>query len=140
MVTLPSYVLEFLLENKMYLFDFENQLASFSIFAKEEDGTVIKINSYFENTAIPSNETYYCWYTYIDENTVRVKFEPNSYMPSINTKISTVVLTTQGSKCNFEYTSDYKKEITNDDLNMLVECIERFVHKAELTINDEFEN
>ena len=94
------------IENKMYLFDFENQLASFSIFAKEEDGTVIKINSYFENTAIPSNETYYCWYTYIDENTVRVKFEPNSYMPSINTKISTVVLTTQGSKCNFEYTSD----------------------------------
>lgn len=44
------------------------------------------------------------------------------------------------NELDFEYTSDYKKEITNDDLNMLVECIERFVHKAELTINDEFEN
>ena len=44
------------------------------------------------------------------------------------------------NELDFEYTSDYKKEITNDDLNMLVECIERFVHKVELTIDDELCN
>ena len=43
------------------------------------------------------------------------------------------------NELDFEYTSDYKKELTNDDLNMLIECVERFTHKLELTINDEFE-
>ena len=103
------------IENKVYLFDFENQLASFSVFAKEEDGRTIKINAYFENTAVPDNEVYYCWYTYIDEDTVRVKFEPNSYMPSLNTTISTVILTTQGSKCNFEYVDDCIMSLDDTD-------------------------
>lgn len=57
-------------------------------------------------------------------------------------KVNDLIYTLQNefdNELDFEYTSDYKKELTNDDLNMLIECVERFTHKLELTINDEFE-
>lgn len=44
------------------------------------------------------------------------------------------------NELDFDYESKYKKDITNNDLNMLVEFMQRFINKAELTIDDELED
>lgn len=93
------------IDNKTFQFEYDNQLATFYVLA--DNGTnKVKLNAYFEGTSIPSNELFYCWYNYIDEKTVRVKFDSNSYIPSINTTINAVILTTHGSECEFEYTDN----------------------------------
>lgn len=103
------------IENKTYLFEFENELATFYILATDEGKEKIKITPYFEGTSIPDDEIYYCWYTYLDETTVRVKFDSNSYMPKINTVLDTVILTTHGSECNFEYMQDCPSSMDDTD-------------------------
>lgn len=42
------------------------------------------------------------------------------------------------NELDFDYESEYKQEISNNDLNMLVECIERFVNKLVLNIDNKF--
>ena len=43
------------------------------------------------------------------------------------------------NELDFDYESEYKKDITQNDLNMLIEFMGKFVDKLELTIDDEFE-
>lgn len=42
------------------------------------------------------------------------------------------------NELDFDYESEYKQEISNNDLNMLVECIERFSDKLILNIDSKF--
>lgn len=44
------------------------------------------------------------------------------------------------NELDYDYESDYKEDITQNDLNMLIEIIERFINKLELVINDEFKD
>lgn len=56
-------------------------------------------------------------------------------------EIKNLIYDTQMEVCNeldFDYESEYKQEISNNDLNMLVECIERFVNKLVLNIDNKF--
>lgn len=43
------------------------------------------------------------------------------------------------NELDFDYESEYKKDITQNDLNMLIEFMAKFVDKLGLTIDDEFE-
>lgn len=92
-----------IIDNKTYIFTFENQLAGFEVYVKDDDGITIKLTPIFEGTNIPDGTGYYCWYTFIDEDTIRVKFESASFMPDINDNIETVIYTTHGAECNFTY-------------------------------------
>lgn len=44
------------------------------------------------------------------------------------------------NELDFDYESKFKEDITNNDLNMLIEFMARFVEKVELTMGDELEN
>lgn len=95
-----------IIDNKTYLFSFENQLAGFEVYvnmASSQDGKPIKLTPVFEGSIIPHGTNYYCWYTYLDEDTIRVKFDADSYMPSINDDIQTIIYTTHGEECNFTF-------------------------------------
>lgn len=91
-----------LIDNKTFMFDYENQLADFVVEVTENDVTTT-LTPIFEGATVPVGVENYCNYLYLDDNTIRVKFERISYSPSINAEILVKVQTTLGAEGNFEY-------------------------------------
>lgn len=90
------------IENKTFEFEFENQLASFVV--KVTDGNEVKyLTPVFEGIGVKNDLKDFCFFTYIDTNNIRVRFDSLSYVPSLNTTVETIVKTTLGSKGNFTY-------------------------------------
>lgn len=89
-----------ILESKTFDFEFEDQLCTFNIFVTE-DGVKTELKPIYEG--LPCNDEKFCYYTYIDANTIRVKFDRNSYQPALNCEIEVEVYTTLGSKGNFTF-------------------------------------
>lgn len=98
-----------IIENKTYEFDFEDQLASFEVKVTENEKETY-LTPIFEGSAFEDNLENFCYYSYLDSNTIRVRFDSISYLPGINAEIETLIKTTVGSKGNFEYAGNY---ITN---------------------------
>lgn len=44
------------------------------------------------------------------------------------------------NELDFDYQSEYKEKLEEQDFNIMLEFLERFVNKAELLINDELED
>ena len=42
------------------------------------------------------------------------------------------------NELDYDYTSDYKKDFEEEDFNIMLEFLSRFLHKVELTMEDEF--
>ncbi len=93
------------IDNKTVNFEFQNQLAYFEVHIIESDDDKY-ITPLFEGSGIPDGTTYYCWYQYIDTNTIRVRFDRNSYMPGLNAEIEILIKTTRGAEANFSYKDD----------------------------------
>lgn len=105
-----------ILESKTFDFDFEDQLCTFNIFVTE-NGITTELLPVYEG--LPCEEEKFCYYTYIDENTIRIKFDRKSYQPALNCEIRVEVYTTLGSKGNFKY----------NDLTLLPLDSDRFDYK-----------
>lgn len=90
-----------IIDNKTFNFEFEDQLADFEIVVKE-NGKTYYLTPVFEGSGVDSNIEYYCSYMYINSNMIRVKFNSESYMPSLNAEITTIVKTTKGASAIFE--------------------------------------
>lgn len=103
------------LENKMLDFEFEDQLATFYVNVTE-DGVTTTLRPILEGLNL-NNYTNYCKYSYIDNNTIRVIFDPNSYTPGLNADVSIVSITTKGAEGNFEYNSDLIVTLDSDTGN-----------------------
>ena len=103
-----------IIDNKTFNFEFEDQLADFEVIIKE-NGKTYYLTPVFEGSGIDSNIEYYCSYMYINDNMVRVKFNSESYMPSLNAEIVTIVKTTKGSAAVFECTESLIVNFTSDD-------------------------
>ena len=88
--------------NKTYIIKFQNQLCGFDVTITMGDYKYI-LTPICEGSAIPDDTTNYCWYTYLDSNTLRIKFDDNSITPGINSEIVTRIYTTLGKECNFSY-------------------------------------
>ena len=93
------------IENKSFQFEFESQIASFDILVTSGDGTETVITPIIENSVIDTNSSIYkyCYYSYIDEYNIRIKFISTSYNPKLNDNITVRLTTTQGQECNFPY-------------------------------------
>ena len=88
-----------IIENKMTTFSFKDQLAYFEVIVNDKD----YVTPVCEGSAIPDGVDNYCYYTYMDDTTIRVKFDRTSYTPKLNDKIKINVYTTLGSSGNFKY-------------------------------------
>ena len=99
--TYDKIITDSIIANKTYTFDFENQLADFDVYVTD-NGVTTRLTPFLYGSD-PGKEEYYCWYIFLDDNTVRITFERLSYLPSINTDIEIVAYTTLGAEGNFEY-------------------------------------
>ena len=91
------------LETKTKEFTFEDQLAFFYVEVDEEtdDGIVNHhLEPMYEGLHDYENGKEYISYMYLDERTIRVKFDRDSYQPRRNAEINIHVYTTLGSACN----------------------------------------
>ena len=99
--TIDKLITDSLIENKSYVFTFENQLADFKVYVTEKGITRI-LTPIPYGGAINIDTTNYCWYMYIDESTIRITFDTASYIPGLNADIRVLAYTTLGNGGNFK--------------------------------------
>ena len=87
---------------KTITFTFEGQLAGFSLDVTEGSETYHMIPVY-EGLNVDTAGQLYFWYTYLDSNTIRIKFDRNSRIPAVNANVQINIQTTQGYKGNFTF-------------------------------------
>ena len=92
------------IENRTITFTYESQLASFDVEVVEGNKT-IRLTPIYDGLQDYSVE-YFCNYNYIDANTIRIKFNKDSYEPKINCDVTVNLYQTQGSDGNFTYKDD----------------------------------
>lgn len=90
-----------IIDNKTYTFEFENQLADFDVIINE-NGEETRLQPILYGSAIGDIENY-CWYLYINDNTIRVTFDSKSFIPGLNADITIKAYTTLGSSGIFNY-------------------------------------
>lgn len=86
--------------SKTVTFDFEGQLASFTIDVTEGSTTTHMIPIY-EGLQVESRKYPYFYYSYLDANTIRIKFDRYSYQPRINADVKINLQLTTGESGNF---------------------------------------
>lgn len=101
------------IDNKSYEFEFPEQLACFDVFAQEGD-TTYHLTPVFSGVGV-NTERYFCNYTYIDSNNIRVLFDSDSYIPSINTTITTIIQATKGTEGNFTFKGAVDQTLEDTD-------------------------
>lgn len=89
-------------DNKTFEFTFIDQLADFEV-AVTERGETTYLTPIFDGAPIENNIDKYCYYTYIDAQTIRVRFDSLSYLPTLNADINVLIKTTKGDEGNFEH-------------------------------------
>lgn len=105
------------LETKTRDFIFENQLAFFYVEVTEEtnEGKVVHyLKPIYEGLYDYKSETEYINYMYLDEKTIRLKFNRKSYQPRKNAEVDIHVYTTLGSECNLYLDDNFQ---TYRDIN-----------------------
>ena len=108
--------------NKTISFSFDNQMSHFFVKVKEPtssstngDNKVISLIPVYDglyNQEIAENK--YCYYQYINSNTMRIRFDPSSYQPPANSDITIEVYTTSGVEGNFEYSEELNVPLTSN--------------------------
>lgn len=124
-----------IIDNKSYSFNFSDQLADFEVYCVDGDTTTY-LTPLFYGSPIESNVGKYCWYLYMNDSTVRISFDSNSYIPYINTEIHVRVKTTKGAAGNFTYKdrseydiyTDFKSTYTD---NRIITCLIQAATDAE---------
>lgn len=97
-----TIVSDSIIENKTYSFDFDNQLAGFTVVVTD-NGRTYELTPYMYGTVEEPQVEYYCWYIYTGENRIRVTFDSASFIPGLNAQVYIKVYNTLGKAGNFEY-------------------------------------
>lgn len=105
------------IENKTVTFEFDDQLAAFDIDVIENDVTthLTPIYSGLIDYTIPDGS--WCYYNYINENTIRILFSKDSYVPSMNAIVKVNIQTSEGASGNFTYNSNFKTSLKSTTYN-----------------------
>lgn len=120
-----TLVSDSIIENKSYTFNFTDQLADFEVYVTD-NGIRTRLTPLFYGSSIEVGVDKYCWYLYINDNTIRLSFDPNSYTPGLNSTIDLVVRTTVGSEANFQYED-------NPDNAIYCDFISQFAKNKKIT-------
>ena len=87
---------------KTATFTFEGQLATFTVDVVEGDTTTHLIPVY-DGMSVEDRKYPYIYYSYLSTNTIRIKFDKESYMPRINSDVYINLQITEGENGNFIY-------------------------------------
>lgn len=105
------------LENKVMNFTFENQLASFNLDVYESDEDRVHLYPVYEGLYDETPGLKYCNYSYLNSDTIRVKFDRNSYEPMLNSEVVINIRETHGSEGNFRFVDDVQVDLESDTIN-----------------------
>lgn len=95
------------ISSKTVNFTFDSQLAGFDVDVRNANGST-HLSPVYEGLSSSGTRYAYVWYTYLDADNIRIKFDRNSYYPRINTDIEIHLQTTQGERGNFTWSgTDY---------------------------------
>lgn len=89
------------LESKIINFTFESQLAAFDVDVEENSETYHLTPVY--DGLVDQTTDLYCYYNYMNTNSIRLKFNSDVYQPTLNADVTVNIYTTQGSAANFTY-------------------------------------
>ena len=103
------------IENKTFTFSFEDQMAGFDIDSTEGDKTY-HITPVYDGS-INNISGYTCDYQYIDTNTIRIRFNRDSYLPKINANININLKLTKGAKGNFSAPKEIMVDVSSTKYN-----------------------
>ena len=115
--------------NKTISFSFDKQMSHFIVECQEPsasesgDGklvTMIPVYDGLYNQEIAQQA--YCYYQYINPNTIRIRFDPTNYQPPANSDITINLYTTDGNSGNFQYSEDITIRLTSNEYTNLY-CI-----------------
>lgn len=115
--------------NKTISFSFERQMSHFMVKVKEpassngDEGKEVTLHPVYDglyNQEIANQK--YCYYQYINSNTIRIRFDPSNYQPPANSDLTIELYTTSGSEGNFEYSEEKTIRLTSDEYTNLY-CI-----------------
>lgn len=104
-----------IIDNKTMVFSFKEygQLSYFEVKVIDNEREIY-LEPYFEGTIIKPNVSLYCYCQYIDAQSIRIKFDSSSYMPSIGSEVIISVYTTKGKSGNFKYDQRFLIDIESD--------------------------
>ena len=87
---------------KTATFTFEGQLATFTVDVIEGD-KITHLTPVYDGVVVENSKYPYVYYSYLDTNTIRIKFDKSSYMPRINSDVNINLMLTEGENGNFIY-------------------------------------
>lgn len=105
------------LENKVMNFTFNDQLASFNLDVYESDDDIIHLTPVYEGLYDETPGLKYCNYSYLNTNTIRVKFDRDSYEPMLNCEVHINIKETRGSGGNFKFIDEVQVELESEKIN-----------------------
>lgn len=96
------------IENKSITFDFNDQLAAFDVDVTENGKTkhLFPIYEGLLNNSVEDGE--WCYYEFINDHTIRILFNRDSYVPGLNAEVVVNIKQTEGSNGNFTYTNAFR--------------------------------
>jgi hypothetical protein len=101
--TYDKLVSDSIIQNKTFVFTIADQLVDFDVYVTDNDTGIETRIQPFLYTSSTGNVENYCWYLYVNENTIRIMFDQKSYLPGLNCDIHIKAYTTMGSDGNFSY-------------------------------------
>lgn len=105
------------IENKTVTFDFDDQLASFDV-EVIENGKNIHLTPIYDGLLDYTIEDGdWCYYEYVNENTIRIKFSRDSYVPGLNAVVKINISLSSGASGNFNYNQTFRTALMSDRYN-----------------------
>ena len=105
------------IENKTITFSFDDQLAAFDIDVEENNKTTHLTPIYAGLIDYSVDDGNWCYYEYLDENTIRIKFDNDSYVPGMNATVRVNIKRTEGSAGNITYTETFRQGLKSEKNN-----------------------
>jgi len=105
------------IENKSVTFEFDDQLAAFDVEVIENGMTTHLTPIYSGLLDYTVQDGLWCYYTYINSNTIRILFSQDSYMPSINAIVKINIQSCEGSNGNFTYNKKFRTSLKSEKYN-----------------------
>lgn len=109
-----------ILENKIIDFSFNESIADFEVIVIDGNGDKVKLTPIYEG--LPITSSLYCFYNWINSDTIRIKFDRDSYDPDRNATVQINIIETLGNEGNIEYVpkdenDDIICSLTSDDID-----------------------
>lgn len=105
------------IENKTITFEFDDQLASFDVDVVE-NGKVMHLTPIYNGLLDYTIENkLWCYYEYINSNTIRILFSKDSYVPPLNSEVIINVYLSDGASGNFTYNQPFRTPLICEEYN-----------------------